>query len=90
MTTALDRSGTGWVAIVAGGSRGAGLATVGRLAASGFAVVVNYLHDQRAAESAVESILADLVADVVAFLLSESGHSVSGRVLRVGDPGLRP
>jgi 3-oxoacyl-[acyl-carrier protein] reductase len=59
MTSALDRSGTGRVAIVAGGSRGAGLATVCRLAASGFAVVVNYLHDQRAAESAVESILAD-------------------------------
>jgi len=59
MTTALDRPGTGRVAIVAGGSRGAGLATVCLLAASGFAVVVNYLHDQRAAESAVESILAD-------------------------------
>jgi 3-oxoacyl-[acyl-carrier protein] reductase len=58
MTTAFNRSGAGRVAIVTGGSRGAGLATIGRLAASGFAVVVNYLHDQRAADAAVESILA--------------------------------
>ena len=59
MTTVFNRSGAGRVAIVTGGSRGAGLATICRLAASGFAVVVNYLHDQRAAEAAVESILAD-------------------------------
>lgn len=59
MTTAFNGSGAGRVAIVTGGSRGAGLATICRLAASGFAVVVNYLHDQRAAEAAVESILAD-------------------------------
>jgi 3-oxoacyl-[acyl-carrier protein] reductase len=59
MTTVFNGSGTGRVAIVTGGSRGAGLATICRLAASGFAVVVNYLHDQRAAEAAVESILAD-------------------------------
>src|SRR5262249_18360531 len=43
---------------VTGGSRGIGRATVRRLAASGCAVVVNYLHDQRAAESTVEAILA--------------------------------
>jgi 3-oxoacyl-[acyl-carrier protein] reductase len=48
----------GRVVIVTGGSRGAGRATVCRLAASGYAVVVNYLHDQRAAESTVEAILA--------------------------------
>ena len=59
MTTVFNGSGAGRVAIVTGGSRGAGLATICRLAASGFAVVVNYLHDQRAAEAAVESILAD-------------------------------
>jgi 3-oxoacyl-[acyl-carrier protein] reductase len=47
------------VAIVTGGSRGVGGATVRRLAAVGYAVVVNYLHDQRAAESTVEAILAD-------------------------------
>ena len=46
------------VAIVTGGSRGVGRATISRLAASGYSVVVNYLHDQRAAESAVEAILA--------------------------------
>jgi 3-oxoacyl-[acyl-carrier protein] reductase len=59
MTIALDGSLAGRVAIVTGGSRGVGRATTRRLAASGYAVAVNYLHDQRAAESAVEAILAD-------------------------------
>jgi 3-oxoacyl-[acyl-carrier protein] reductase len=59
MTTALTRPPAGRVAIVTGGSRGVGRATTRRLAARGYAVVVNYLHDQRAAESAVEAILAD-------------------------------
>ena len=45
------------VAVVAGGSRGIGRATVSRLAKVGYAVVVNYLHDQKAAESTVEAIL---------------------------------
>ena len=58
MTTALDGSPAGRVAIVTGGSRGVGGATVRRLAACGYAVVVNYLHDQRAAELTVEAILA--------------------------------
>jgi 3-oxoacyl-[acyl-carrier protein] reductase len=47
------------VAIVTGGSRGVGGATARRLAARGYAVVVNYLHDQRAAEMTVEAILCD-------------------------------
>jgi 3-oxoacyl-[acyl-carrier protein] reductase len=59
MTTALNGSPTSRVAIVTGGSRGVGGATVRRLAACGYAVVVGYLHDQRAAESTVEAILAD-------------------------------
>jgi len=59
MSTALDGSPAGRVAIVTGGSRGVGRATIRRLAARGYAVVVNYLHDQRAAESTVEVILAD-------------------------------
>ena len=59
MTTALTRPPAGRVAIVTGGSRGVGRATTRRLAACGYAVVVNYLHDQRAAESTVEEILAD-------------------------------
>ena len=59
MTTALNGSRASRVAIVTGGSRGVGRATVRRLAAGGYAVVVNYLHDQRAAESTVEAILAD-------------------------------
>ena len=44
--------------LITGASRGIGRATIHRLSASGYAVVVNYLHDQRAAESAVEAILA--------------------------------
>ena len=59
MTAALNGSPGTRVAIVTGGSRGAGEATARRLAARGYAVVVNYLHDQPAAESAVEAILAD-------------------------------
>jgi 3-oxoacyl-[acyl-carrier protein] reductase len=58
MTSALNGSPPGRVAIVTGGSRGAGRATTPLLAARGYAVVVNYLHDQRAAESTVEAILA--------------------------------
>ena len=46
------------MAIVTGGSRGIGQAAVRRLAACGYAVVANYLHDQTAAETAVEAILA--------------------------------
>ena len=59
MTTGLNGSTASRVAIVTGGSRGVGRATIRRLAARGYAVVVNYLHDQPAAESAVEAILAD-------------------------------
>jgi 3-oxoacyl-[acyl-carrier protein] reductase len=58
MDIALDGPPAGRVAIVTGGSRGVGRATIRRLAASGYAVVVNYLHDQRAAESTVEAVLA--------------------------------
>ena len=58
MSIPLDGSPAGRVAIVTGGSRGIGLAAIRLLAADGYAVVVNYLHDQRAAESAVEAILA--------------------------------
>jgi 3-oxoacyl-[acyl-carrier protein] reductase len=58
MTTALNGSLTSRVAIVTGGSRGVGRETVRRLAACGYAVVVNYLHDQQAAELTVEAILA--------------------------------
>ena len=58
MTTALNGSAAGRVAIVTGGSRGAGQAMVRRLATSGYAVAVNYLHSQCAAESAVDAVLA--------------------------------
>jgi 3-oxoacyl-[acyl-carrier protein] reductase len=54
----LDGSPAGRVVIVTGGSRGVGRATIRLLAALGYAVVVNYLHDRRAAESTVEAILA--------------------------------
>jgi 3-oxoacyl-[acyl-carrier protein] reductase len=58
MTTWLDGSRAGRVAIVTGGSRGVGRTVVRRLASSGYGVAVNYLHDQRAAESTVEEVLA--------------------------------
>lgn len=58
MSTARNRSPWSRVAIVTGGSRGVGRATIRRLAAGGCAVVVNYLHDQRAAELTVSAILA--------------------------------
>jgi len=45
------------VAIVTGGSRGVGRATIQRLAARGYRVVVNYLHDRRGAESVVDLVL---------------------------------
>ena len=57
MNIALNGSPAGRVAVVTGGSRGVGQATIRCLVARGYAVVVNYLHDQRAAESAVEAIL---------------------------------
>ncbi|WP_330461400.1 SDR family oxidoreductase [Streptomyces sp. NBC_00820] len=46
------------VAIVTGGSRGIGRATVTRLAADGFAVVVGYAGSRDLAEAAVEEITA--------------------------------
>jgi 3-oxoacyl-[acyl-carrier protein] reductase len=58
MTTALNGSPASRVAIVTGGSRGVGGATARRLAACGYAVIIGYLHNQRAAESTVEAILA--------------------------------
>jgi 3-oxoacyl-[acyl-carrier protein] reductase len=59
MNTVLNGSPAGRVAIVTGGSSGVGQATIRRLAASGYAVVVNYRNRQRAAESTVEAILAN-------------------------------
>ena len=58
MSISLDGPPAGRVAIVTGGSRGVGRAATRLLAARGYAVVVNYLHDQHAAESIVEAILA--------------------------------
>ncbi|HEX3782544.1 MAG TPA: SDR family oxidoreductase [Pseudonocardiaceae bacterium] len=46
------------VAIVTGGSRGIGRQTAQRLAADGFAVVVNYAGNATAAKEAVDAILA--------------------------------
>jgi 3-oxoacyl-[acyl-carrier protein] reductase len=64
MNTWLDGSRVDHAAIVTGGSRGVGQATVRRLAGHGWAVAVNYLHDQRAAESTVEMVLAEQGAAV--------------------------
>jgi 3-oxoacyl-[acyl-carrier protein] reductase len=43
--------------IVTGGSRGVGRTAVQRLAHLGYAVAVNYLHDQQAAEATVDAVL---------------------------------
>jgi 3-oxoacyl-[acyl-carrier protein] reductase len=59
MTTPLAGASAGRVAIVTGGSRGIGRAIVRSLARSGYAVVVDYLHHQRAAETTVEMLLAE-------------------------------
>lgn len=59
-----DGPPAGRVAIVTGGSRGVGRAAIRVLVARGYAVVVNYLQDQRAAESTVEAILTDRGAAV--------------------------
>jgi 3-oxoacyl-[acyl-carrier protein] reductase len=58
MTCPRDGVAADRVAIVTGGSRGTGRATIDRLASCGYAVVVNYLHDQRAAEATVDAVLA--------------------------------
>ncbi len=60
----LNSPHAGRVAIVTGGSRGVGRAAIHLLAARGYAVVVNYLHNQRAAESTVEAVLTDKGAAV--------------------------
>ena len=46
------------VAIVVGGSRGAGREIAGELASRGYAVIVVYLRDQGGAEAAVDEIIA--------------------------------
>lgn len=57
MLTSTDVERRGRVAIVTGGSRGIGRQTIQRLATLGYGVVVNYIHDQRTAESAVDTVL---------------------------------
>jgi 3-oxoacyl-[acyl-carrier protein] reductase len=54
----VSRSADEAVAIVAGGSHAIGRDVVRALAGRGFAIVVVYLDDQRAAEATVEEVLA--------------------------------
>ncbi len=53
-----DTSGIDRVAIVTGGSHGIGREVARTLARQGYAIVIGYALDQRAAEAAVEEILA--------------------------------
>jgi 3-oxoacyl-[acyl-carrier protein] reductase len=64
MVMSADEQRKGRVAIVTGGSRGMGRETIQRLASLGYAVVVNYVHDQRTAESTVDAILEERGAAV--------------------------
>jgi 3-oxoacyl-[acyl-carrier protein] reductase len=64
MAAPSSESGEGRVAIVTGGSRPLGRATVRRLATLGYAVVISYLHDQRTAESTVTAVLDERGAAV--------------------------
>jgi 3-oxoacyl-[acyl-carrier protein] reductase len=64
MSTPHAGAAAGRVAIVTGGSRGVGRAIVRSLAGRGHTAVVNYLHDQDAAEATVDAILADKGAAV--------------------------
>ena len=57
ITSAHNTSGTS-VAIVTGGSRSIGRAVARKLAIGDYAVVINYLNSQPAADAAVEEILA--------------------------------
>ena len=57
MIDGLDGSQRGRVVIVTGGSRSVGRTAVQRLARLGYAVVVNYLHDQPAAAAIVDAVL---------------------------------
>ncbi len=54
----IDETAIGAVAVVTGGSRGAGREVVSALAERSFAVVLVYLRDQAKAEAAVEDVLA--------------------------------
>ena len=56
MTSPLYGASAVGVAIVTGGSRGVGGAIVRGLARRGYAVVVDYAHDQRSAESTVDVV----------------------------------
>jgi 3-oxoacyl-[acyl-carrier protein] reductase len=55
---ATDQTSADAVAVITGGSWGAGRELARKLASRGYAVVVVYLRDQRAAEAVVEEILA--------------------------------
>ncbi|MFZ6744022.1 SDR family oxidoreductase [Undibacterium sp. JH2W] len=58
MTTVVKLAKVAKVALVTGGSRGIGAATARQLAAAGYAVCINYLHNHAAAQQVVQDILS--------------------------------
>jgi NAD(P)-dependent dehydrogenase (short-subunit alcohol dehydrogenase family) len=87
MVISADVRRTDRVAIVTGASRGMGRETIRRLASLGYAVVVNYLHDQRAADSTVDAVLdarglAVAVRADVSDALDVNGSSADARDVR--------
>ena len=73
MSIPLGGPPAGRVAIVTGGSRGVGWATIRLLAALGCAVAPEARRPN-----------PSWVADVIAFLLSDQGEHITGQVLRAG------